>query len=77
VDQIHDVELQIKNLKVQIVSLQNKRESLCVSAWDKVKRIRFGVKALYGDDSSEYEMVGGTRLSDRKPWTRRQAQKQG
>ena len=74
VDQIHDLELQILNVKVQLATLQNQRESLYVSVWDKVKRFRFGVKALYGDDSSEYEMVGGTRVSERKPWTRRQVQ---
>jgi hypothetical protein len=39
--------------------------------WDKVKRVRAGVKANYGDDSSQYEMVGGTRLSERKSPTRR------
>lgn len=33
---------------------------------DKAKRIRSGVKAEYGDDSSEYESVGGKRASDRK-----------
>jgi hypothetical protein len=77
VGQIHHVDSEIRNLKAQLVSLQNQRESLCISAWDKVKRIRFGVKALYGDDSSQYELVGGTRVSDRKPWMRRQAQKQG
>lgn len=75
VDQIHAVEAQIRNLKAQIVSLQNQRESLYVSVWDKVKRMRFGVKAFYGDDSIQYEHVGGTRVSDRKPWTRRQVQK--
>ena len=60
------------NLKKQIASLQMQRESLCIAAWDKVKRIRFGVKALYGDDSIQYGHVGGTRVSERKPWTRRQ-----
>jgi hypothetical protein len=34
--------------------------------WDKVKRVRAGVKANYGDDSQQYEMVGGTRMSERK-----------
>jgi len=24
------------------------------------------MKAIYGDDSSQYEMIGGTRLSERK-----------
>jgi hypothetical protein len=31
------------------------------------------VKASFGDDSSQYEMVGGTRLSDRKPRSRKVA----
>ena len=74
-DQIHDLESQIQSLKMQIVSLQIERESLCIAAWDKVKRIRFGVKALYGDDSIQYQHVGGTRVSERKPWTRRQISK--
>jgi hypothetical protein len=28
--------------------------------------VRSGVKAIYGDDSLQYEMVGGTRLRERK-----------
>ena len=32
-----------------------------------------GVKANYEDDSSQSEMVGGTRLSERKSPTRRAA----
>ena len=70
-DQIHEMNVQIERLKTQLATLQDQRECLCVSAWDKVKRFRFGVKALYGDDSIEYRHVGGTRVSDRKPWTRR------
>jgi hypothetical protein len=31
-----------------------------------MKRVRAGVKANYGDDSQQYEMVGGTRMSERK-----------
>jgi hypothetical protein len=31
-----------------------------------VKRIYEGVKANYGDDSMQYEMVGRTRASNRK-----------
>jgi hypothetical protein len=41
------------------------------SAWDKVKRARAGVKAAYGDDSSQFEMIGGTRTSDRKTRSRK------
>jgi hypothetical protein len=34
-------------------------------------RVRGGRKAVYGRDSSQYEMVGGTRLSERKPAARK------
>ena len=62
---------QLNALEVQITDLRNQRDALYLSLWDKVKRVRGGVKANYGDDSSQYEMVGGTRLSDRKPNVRK------
>ena len=46
-------------LDAQYTELRNKRDALCDEMWDKVKRVRASVKGLYGDDSSEYEMVGG------------------
>jgi hypothetical protein len=36
-----------------------------------VKRVRSAIKGVYGDDSTQYEMVGGTRMSERKPRTRK------
>ncbi len=33
---------------------------------EDIKRLRLGVKAEYGDNSDEYEKVGGTRASERK-----------
>ena len=33
---------------------------------DFIVQVRLAVKAVCGPDSSEYEMVGGTRASDRK-----------
>jgi hypothetical protein len=35
--------------------------------------VRAGVKAQFGDDSSRFETFGGTRLSERKPYTRKKA----
>src|SRR5690349_7296442 len=32
-----------------------------------LKRVRGAVKMVYGDDSPEFAMVGGVRLSERKP----------
>jgi hypothetical protein len=51
--------------------MRNQRDALYTELWDKVKRARSGVKANYGDDSSQHEMVGGTRLSERKSPTRK------
>lgn len=62
---------QVDALEAQLTSLRNERDALSESIWDKVKRVRTGVKGIFGDDSSEYEIVGGTRLSDRKPNTRK------
>ena len=58
-------------LDAQYTALRNQRDALYGEIWDKVKRVRASVKGLYGDDSSEYEMVGGTRKSERKTPTRK------
>ncbi len=59
VDKVDDLRQQLDKAiiekKANIKVLQN-----------DAKNIRTGVKALFGDDSAEYKMVGGTRLSERK-----------
>lgn len=35
------------------------------------KRVRASVRGIYGDDSAQYELVGGTRMSERKARARR------
>lgn len=62
---------QMNDLEIQMTNLRNKRDALNQSIWDKVKRVRASIKGIYGDDSSQYEMVGGTRMSERKPPTRK------
>ena len=57
---------QMNTLEAQLTNLRNERDTRNSELWDKLKRIRNGVKANYGDDSSEYEMIGGTRRSERK-----------
>ena len=57
---------QMDTLETQLTNLRNQRDALFVSIWDKVKRVRASFKGIYGDDSSQSEMVGGTRLSERK-----------
>jgi SepF-like predicted cell division protein (DUF552 family) len=57
---------QMNALEAQLTDMRNQRDALHTELWDKLKRVRNGVKANYGDDSSQYEMVGGTRRSERK-----------
>jgi hypothetical protein len=64
---------QIDSLETELVDLRNQRDALFLSLWDGVKRVRAAVKGIYGDDSSQYEMIGGTRLSDRKHPTRKES----
>lgn len=62
---------EITSLETQLTDLRNKRDDVYGAGWKYITRLRSGIKAIYGDDSSEYEMVGGTRLSERKPRSRR------
>jgi hypothetical protein len=64
--QIRSLEHSLSSLETQLTEMRNRRDAVCKSTWDKVKRVRAGVKATFGDDSTQYEMIGGTRLSDRK-----------
>ena len=65
------LESEISTLEIQLADKRNQRDTVLNAAWDKVKRVRAGVKANYGDDSQQFEMVGGARISERKSPTRR------
>jgi len=63
----------ISSLKTQLTDQRNAGEAANTSVWDKVKRTRNAIKGVYGDNSSQYEMAGGTRLSERKTPARKKA----
>ncbi len=71
INKVPPLQQQMDDLEIQLTDLRNKRDALYLSLWDKVKRVRASIKGIYGDDSSQYEMVGGTRMSERKPPTRK------
>lgn len=71
------IEEQLISLETQLTNLRNQRDALYTAIWEKLKRVRAGVKANYGDDSSQYEMIGGTRKSERKSPTRKAASSGG
>jgi hypothetical protein len=54
------------NQQRKLTDLRNQRDASNREIWTMVKRVRSGIKPFFGDDSSQYEMVGGTRVSDRK-----------
>jgi len=66
IEQARSLLAQIDATEAQLTDLRNQRHAACAGVWDKVKRVRAAMKGVYGDDSSEYEMVGGTRRSERK-----------
>ncbi len=65
------VETDISKLERQLEDKRNQREIIYTNIWDKLKRVRSGVKSNYGDDSYQYDLIGGTRTSDRKPRVRK------
>jgi hypothetical protein len=65
------LDVEINKLEKQLADKRNQRELLCTAIWDKVKRARASVRGIYGDDSTQYELIGGTRMSDRKPHVRK------
>lgn len=66
INQIHQAEASVISMENDLTNMRNHRDALCEAAWDKVRRMRAVVKGMYGFDSPQYELVGGTRLSDRK-----------
>ena len=72
-DSVAPIESEIITLEAKLTNLRNERDDAYEVIWDQAKRARMGIKVIYGDDSSQYEMVGGTRLSDRKPVARKAA----
>ncbi len=62
---------QIAALETRLTDLRNQRDEVYHTGWKYISRLRDGVKGLYGDDSSEYEMVGRMRRSEYKPRSKR------
>ena len=67
INHINTIQHSLVGLENQMTEMRNKRDALYESAWDKVRRVRAAIKGIYGFDSAQYELVGGTRASERKP----------
>jgi hypothetical protein len=73
ITQAQAMQAQINGLELQLTNLRNQRDTQSADIWEMIKRVRSTIKGMYGDDSSEYEMVGGTRMSDRRRSPRKAA----
>ena len=70
-DRAKAIQTEITNLELRLTDLRNQRDDVNSQSWNYIVRLRAAIKGIYGDDSSQYEMIGGTRRSDRKPRARR------
>ena len=67
------IQSRITVLKTELTDQQNQRDAIYSDMWEQVKRVRNGIKGIYGDNSSQYEMIGGKRKSERKRPVRKAA----
>jgi hypothetical protein len=57
---------QAKKLKSQIAAVVSSKKGTFKEINEFMKRVRSGAKSAFGDDSLEFERVGGKRASERK-----------
>jgi ATP-dependent 26S proteasome regulatory subunit len=66
INTLRGIEADMVALENQMTALRDQRQAVQQATWDKLKSARAMIKVIYGDDSMEYELMGGTRRSDRK-----------
>jgi hypothetical protein len=57
---------QLEDLRAQVTVLVNDTQTKADSVLDITTRARGGIRAVFGPDSNQYELAGGTRSSERK-----------
>ena len=70
-DRAKAIQAEITSLEARLTDLRNQRDQVNAQCWNYVVRLRAAIKGIYGDDSSQYEMIGGTRRSERKTRSRK------
>ena len=63
---VKEMQEKIIHLQKELLVIRGQRDATNIGLWNKVKRARSGIKGIYGDDSTQYELAGGTRKSERK-----------
>jgi hypothetical protein len=60
-DKALPVQSRMTALKTELTDLQNQQEATCAEMWDQVKRVRNGIKGIYGDPSARLRQSGQAR----------------
>ena len=65
------LQAQVSVLEIQLTELRAQRDASNKRLWEKLKRVRAGIKASYGSDSQEYQRFGGQRARKLSPARRK------
>jgi len=56
-----------QDLRTQLVKSTNDFRKVADALTETLKRARTGIRGFFGPDSPQYEQIGGTRTSQRRP----------
>ncbi len=71
--QVQSLSEAIESRRLELQGMINQRDDLMAELKSVATRVRSGVKAYFGPNSTQYEQVGGTRSSERKATVRKSA----
>jgi hypothetical protein len=74
VARVEGLQQKIVHLQYELMDIRIQRDEATIGLWNMVTRTRSGFRGIYGDDSTAYELAGGTRRSERKKPRRRTIQ---
>lgn len=66
VSSLGDLLTSIQEKEDELTPLRNQRDDLALRLNDNCTRARAGIKGYFGTNSTEYELAGGTRASERQ-----------
>ena len=70
-DELSNLDRQTIELEMKLAEIRDIRKQKRLDIWQLASSIRTTVAGLYGKDSLEYQALGGTRQSERKPTRRK------
>jgi hypothetical protein len=66
VDALETAHAVVETKRTELTALINDRDSKSEALTQLLSRVRSGIRAVFGPDSSQYEQAGGVRASERQ-----------